>query len=232
MMSRFLQGVELNSWILAITPIFFLAFLALVVWVYWGSRKKHYEEMGQMPLKSEAQDKLLSHDSDGIQEYDNDLPKWWLYLFYFTIVWAGVYVVYFHFTGHLSQRAQLDQELAQQKLAPPIAGTDEKQDWGVLTADAARRERGKAIWVGKCVACHGAEGQGGIGPNLTDNYWLHGGSPAKIVKTITDGVPEKGMLPWKTLLKKEEILDATVFVLSLKGTQPPNPKAPQGELEK
>lgn len=178
-------------------------------------------------------DQLLSHDSDGIQEYDNDLPKWWLYLFWFTIVWAGVYVVYFHFTGRPMPTEELKAELAQTNAAPPSGAPDsgEKQNWAALVTSQELKDKGKAVYVSKCIACHGTEGQGLVGPNLTDKFWIHGGKPEAVFNVIANGVPEKGMLAWKNLMKKDELTQVTVFVLSLKGTNPPNPKPPQGNPE-
>ncbi len=89
--------------------------------------------------------------------------------------------------------------------------------------------KGKEIFAGRCVPCHGDRGQGIVGPNLTDDFWLHGGRPSEIYHTITEGVPEKGMVPWKTQLSPEEIAAVTAYVGTLRGTNPPNPKPPEGQ---
>lgn len=182
-----------------------------------------------------SKDQLLDHESDGIQEYDNDLPRWWLYLFLFTIVWGGIYVVYFHFSGRPTPREMLDQEIAQGGLkspAPQGGGESEKLNWAVLVADNSVRTLGKQVFLSKCAPCHLEQGQGLVGPNLTDDYWIHGGKPEQIHATIQNGVPEKGMVAWKALLKKDELVAVAAHVISLRGTHPPNPKAPQGNLEK
>jgi cytochrome c oxidase cbb3-type subunit III len=99
----------------------------------------------------------------------------------------------------------------------------------LLVSDAKVLAEGKEIFTGKCVACHGALGEGGVGPNLTDEYWLHGGTINDIFKTIKNGVPEKGMISWKATLKPNEIQSVSNYIASLAGTTPPNGKAPQGD---
>lgn len=180
-----------------------------------------------------SKDQLLDHESDGIQEYDNDLPRWWLYLFIFTVLWSGVYVVYFHFIGRPTPRELLDQELAQGRLQPSSPqGSSEKLNWAALVADNSVRTKGKQVFTSKCAACHLELGQGLVGPNLTDDYWIHGGKPEQIYAVVQNGVPDKGMVAWKALLKSDELVAVTAHVIGLHGTKPPNPKAPQGTLEK
>lgn len=171
-------------------------------------------------------DRLLEHQSDGIQEYDNDLPKWWVWLFIITIVWGLGYMVWFHFTDTPEPREQLALDMkALKELQTKTQMAALKDSAG----EAPNLENGKAIYVGKCAVCHGQKGEGLVGPNLTDAYWLHGAKPEEIKKSITLGIPAKGMIAWNALLKPAEINDVTAFVISLKGTSPPNPKAPQGE---
>ena len=103
-----------------------------------------------------------------------------------------------------------------------------EEELRALLSLPARVQAGKSIFQVRCASCHGAEGQGGIGPNLTDDYWLHGGKMTEIRDTVTRGVPEKGMPPWGALLKKDEIHSVVAFIKSIRGSQPPNAKAPQG----
>ncbi|MEJ8756666.1 c-type cytochrome [Pontibacter sp. H259] len=171
------------------------------------------------------------HDFDGIQEYDNDLPPWWKTMFYVTIVFAVGYMLHYHVfkTGAL-QTEEYEAEvkeaaiLAAKNVDDPNAVTDYK----VLT-EAAALESGKSIFNTNCAACHGQEGQGTVGPNLTDEYWLHGGDVNAIFKTVKYGVPAKGMVPWQGKLTKDQILEVSSYILSLKGTNPANAKEPQGE---
>ena len=184
---------------------------------------------------AEIEDKLLEHSFDGIQEYDNPLPPWWVYLFVGTIIWAGLYLFYYTITGTgPGQAAEYTSEVKdyQAKFANELsaeAGVDwNKPNFEVVT-DQGQLDMAKTLFSKNCVSCHGAEGQGGIGPNFTDEYWIHGGGINNIAKTIAFGVPEKGMITWKTTLKKNEILALASYIISLKGTNPPNPKAPQGD---
>ncbi len=177
---------------------------------------------------SQEKDKLLDHNYDGIQEYDNPLPKWWLWLFYITIIFSIVYLPYYHMFGGKLPREAYEEEMAaaaamrkaQEEAAPTQAA--------VATAPADA-EAGKTIYTTNCVACHGVHGEGAIGPNLTDKFWLHGNTTADLIKIVTDGVPEKGMVAWKTILGPQKISDVVAYIETLKGTNPPKAKAPQGK---
>jgi mono/diheme cytochrome c family protein len=310
--------------------------------------------------KTTEKDVLMNHDYDGIRELDNDLPPWWLWLFYITIIWSVIYLVYFHVLGigdlqhaeymkevdpnwtapaqvasgsmvpvyhspfyveglDLTPRQKADllveritaakqaevaakgldgqvdvNELAFSDLlrAAMVAATPENRQkllsaypdklgfdeimlaailaakpedqqrlkdmfpevWALHTGepgaapsvasapaaaapvakmealtDQASLDAGKLVFMTNCLACHGANGEGGVGPNLTDDYWLHGAGVANMVNTITNGVPIKGMISWKPILKPEQIHQVASYILTLHGTNPPNGKAPQGE---
>ncbi|RYF88558.1 MAG: c-type cytochrome, partial [Chitinophagaceae bacterium] len=174
---------------------------------------------------------MEGHDYDGIVEFDNDLPPWWKYMFYISILWAGAYLIYYHVTetGDL-QTAEYHAEMqaaaliASQNVDDPSAKTDFK----VLT-EATALEEGKKIFAQNCAACHGQSGEGTVGPNLTDEFWLHGGDVNDVFKTVKFGVPAKGMVAWNKKLNKEQILQVSSYILSLQGTKPANAKEPQGE---
>jgi cytochrome c oxidase cbb3-type subunit 3 len=184
-----------------------------------------------VPVAQEA-DIDLGHDFDGIRELDNRLPPWWLWGFYFTIVFSVVYMYYFHIGSDWSQDKQWAEEVetANAQVAEFMKTKAEKVDeTNVVMADATGIAAGKEIYTTNCVACHGANGEGGVGPNLTDEYWLHGGSLSDVFKLVKVGVPEKGMISWSSTLRPAEIQNVSSFILTLQGTNPANGKAPQGE---
>ncbi|MEZ4237246.1 MAG: c-type cytochrome [Myxococcota bacterium] len=155
-------------------------------------------------------DQLLGHaeDNDGIQEYDNALPDWWLGLFLFTVVWGIGYAVDYHLVSHRSQVKYYEAEMAAAQVQWPQNVKKE------IVYDAATVEAGKEIFTANCVACHGADMKGGIGPNLLDATWIHGGEPEDIRKVITDGVPEKGMVTWGPVLGPDKIAKVTAYVVT------------------
>lgn len=178
---------------------------------------------------------VLHHDYDGIKELDNNLPPWWVYLFYACIIFAAVYLVRFEIMGGDNQEMELQKELAQAKIdvaeymktAPDLM--DEKTV--TLLTDPAELEIGKTIFTNNCAACHRADGGGQIGPNLTDDQWILGGGVKNLFHTITNGGRDgKGMIAWKGTLKPKEIQKVASYILSLKGSNPADAKAPEGEV--
>lgn len=178
----------------------------------------------------------LDHNYDGIRELDNHLPPWWKYLFYFTIVWGIIYVIVYHFTNSLplpgeeykNELAEAEQVKQKYLATQPRVEIDENAL--TYSADAEIIAKGNEIYQINCSPCHKADGGGGIGPNLTDAYWLHGGDVKNVYATIKNGVPEKGMVSWAAVLKPEEIRNVSFYVMSLQGTNPPGAKAAQGTL--
>lgn len=179
------------------------------------------------------QDKLREHSFDGIQEYDNDLPRWWVWLFVITVVFAAIYPFVYH-TGEPKLPSQtIDAEMAELSLAAAkMAEGEGPSVEGLLklTSDTGVLQVGQELYATRCMACHGDKGQGIVGPNLTDDYWIHGGAITDVHHVVVNGVIEKGMLAWKGQLTPEQIDAVVAFVWTLHGTNPPNPKAPQGEL--
>lgn len=177
---------------------------------------------------------LLDHSYDGIMELDNDLPPWWLYMFYGTIIASVIYVVAFFGMGKFDQQEELAAEyaIAEKQIAKFKAangpGIDESSV--VLVVDAAQIEDGKATYAKNCVACHMANGGGGVGPNFTDDVWIHGSSINDVFKIIKYGVPEKGMIPWESQLNPEQMQNVASFILTeFKGKNVEGGKAPQGD---
>jgi cytochrome c oxidase cbb3-type subunit 3 len=188
-----------------------------------------------VPLEKEA-DMLLDHNYDGIKELDNALPPWWKYGFYITIVVAIFYFLKFevwHTGMNPTEEYNAEMTIAKTQTDAYLASAKENVDENTVTdLDAAGNASGKAIFAKTCVPCHLAEGQGLVGPNLTDEYWIHGGSIKDIFKTIKYGFPDKGMQSWQTTYSPVEMQQLSSYIRSLRGTNPPNPKAPQGDLYK
>lgn len=177
-------------------------------------------------------DKLLSHEYDGIRELDNPLPRWWLYTFYITIVFSVGYVGFYHLGGGPNQELRFKeayQEHLQTYVFSVVVKDPTEEELLALAGDNGKITSGKELFVKNCAACHGAEGQGGIGPNLTDAYWIHDqGRYADLYKMVKVGVPDKGMPPWGGVFGAQEMISVALYVHTLRGTSPPNPKAPQG----
>lgn len=200
--------------------------------------KQWYKNLMKMLTKSEPVENeslLLDHDYDGIKELDNKLPPWWLYLFYGCILFGAVYLVRFEIMGGDNQETELRKEVAQAKIdiAKYMLTAPDRMDESKVTklTAAADLAKGKAIFTTNCVACHRADGGGQIGPNLTDDHWIFGGSIKNLFHTITNGGRDgKGMVAWKGTLKPTEIQLVASYVLSLQGSNPKDPKAPDGEL--
>ncbi len=178
---------------------------------------------------------MLDHDYDGIKELDNNLPPWWKYGFYLTIVVSIIYLINFHVlgTGDL-QGKEYEKEMAQAKLEVEEymknSANNVDESTVKLLTEAADIASGKDVFTANCAACHGKLGEGTVGPNFTDEYWIHGGSIQDIFKSIKYGWVEKGMKSWKEDLSPMQIAQVASFIKSLRGTNPPNGKAPQGDL--
>jgi cytochrome c oxidase cbb3-type subunit III len=176
-------------------------------------------------------DKLLSgHEYDNIRELDNNLPKWWVWLFIITIVWSVVYIFVFDVikVAPYQQQEWKNEMAAAGAVASgqpaPVAAADM-----VALTDQASLDAGKDIWDKQCKVCHLDGGQGLVGPNLCDEFSIHGCNFSDVVNIIVVGAPEKGMISWKTQLSDVQINQVASFTMTLRGTTPENPKAPQGE---
>lgn len=189
-----------------------------------------------IPIEREAEI-MTDHDYDGIRELDNNLPPWWKYGFYLTIVISIVYLFNYHVTrtyplqGAEYQKELADAAVAKEAYLKTVADKVDESNVTLLSA-AGELSAGQNIFKTNCVACHGQAGEGTVGPNLTDEYWIHGGGIKNIFKTIKYGVPAKGMIAWQAQLKPNEMQQVASYIMSLKGTNPPGAKAPQGDLYK
>jgi cytochrome c oxidase cbb3-type subunit 3 len=180
----------------------------------------------------------LGHDYDGIRELNNRLPPWWLYGFYLTIVVAGIYLWRYHVSHTApSSKEEFEREVAsaEMKVARYLKAKGDNVDENTVTLLTGAEDiaAGKAIFVNPqyCITCHRADGGGNVGPNLTDDYWINGGSIQDVFKTIKYGTT-KGMRSWQDELSAKQMAQVASYVKSIHGTNPPNPKEQQGELYK
>ena len=179
---------------------------------------------------------IEGHTYDGIREYDNPMPGWWVALFWATVLFAPAYALGVHVFDWIDDYgddfAEAGAELEAVRLAYASTGPAFKTDDGALreyATDAAMAEAGAVHFAAICAVCHGQAGEGTIGPNLADEYWLHGSEPAAVWASIAEGFPAQGMPPMGDQLGPQERAEVMAFVYALQGTTPPNPKAPQGE---
>jgi len=177
---------------------------------------------------------LFDHEYDGIRELDNVLPPWWVAMFYISIVFGIGYFGYYHMTDKgLSSAEEYEVSMieAEKAVKAHLATQADAVDESTVTllTDANDLGLGQTIYQTNCTPCHGMGGEGTIGPNLTDEYWLHGGGIKNVFKTIKYGVPEKGMISWKSQLRAPDMQKVASYIISLEGTNPPNPKDPQGD---
>jgi len=180
---------------------------------------------------------IEGYEYDGITELDNPCPSWLMYIFYFTVLLA-IFFLGYHF-GSSSKNKIVEsfvKELADarmQQITPAVEEVPEvsESELVALLEEPSKLTSGKEIFLDKCALCHGDNGEGFIGPNLIDNYWIHGkGKISDIANTIRSGVPDEGMAAWKDEIPEENILQIAAYIKSLKGTQVEDAKEPDGEL--
>jgi cytochrome c oxidase cbb3-type subunit 3 len=190
------------------------------------------------PIEEEAE-LVMDHKFDGISELNNPTPAWFMALFYGTILFGIGYLLNYH-VFHYGQSQEEEyvaevQQASDDKLAflasPENKASAVNENNMELSTDAAVLKSGQALFATRCPPCHGDAGQGLVGPNLTDEDWLHGGNVKDVFKTIKYGVPEKGMIAWEKSMSPQQISDITNYVMSLKGTKPAGAKEPQGNKE-
>lgn len=180
----------------------------------------------------EEKDLVIEHEYDGIKELDNPTPAWFNALFYSTVVFGVGYLLVYHVFGWgLNQDQEYEREMALAEKAKQefLAQATNLIDESTVEFDEAMVAAGRGIFVANCAACHGNLGEGGIGPNLADEYWLHGGDIKAIYAVVKYGVPDKGMVPWEQTLTPGQIAEVSSYIVTLAGTNPPNAKEPQGD---
>lgn len=240
-------GFNLDS-VMKVSLLITIVFIALIMWftiVYSEKNDLNGDLLKapflkfskwmtrSVPIENEK-DIMFDHDFDGIQELDNRIPPWFSFLFYGTIIWSLVYLLVFHVIGdgNVQQneyKAEVQQAAFEKELLIKT-GAFLNEETVTLSTDAAVIAEGKDIFAKNCVTCHAADGGGGVGPNLTDDYWIHGGGIKNIFTTIKYGVPAKGMISWQTQLDPTKMQAVASYVISLHGTKPLAPKEPQGTI--
>jgi cytochrome c oxidase cbb3-type subunit 3 len=179
-------------------------------------------------------DKLLDHDYDGIRELDNPVPFWLNVILWGTVIFSAWYLLYYQFGHGETIKQQYDREMLalydMQSKALLKLGPITDKTIADMQSNAGMMASATSLFAARCSPCHGAHAQGNIGPNLTDDYWLHGGRPTQIYHTISEGVPAKGMISWKNQLSAGEMLALAAYVMTLHDSRPAGPKAPQGDL--
>ena len=184
-------------------------------------------------MSDDKQVKVRDHSFDGIQEFDNRLPNWWLWTLYGSIVFGVGYWILFHTLAvipHPTGRYEADMKAAEEaRLERAAAGGVNNESLTLMAGMPEQVAEGQKHFQAYCVVCHADQGQGLVGPNLTDQYWIHGGAPMDILRTVTDGVPAKGMAAWGGQLGPRRVEQVTAFVLSIRNTEVVG-KEPQGDL--
>lgn len=200
----------------------------------FGLMKKIKSHLTALTPLEKEDEILLEDDYDGIKELDNRIPPWFSYLFYFTILFGIYYLLDYHVfkTGKLqAEEYQEEMSIANtQKAEVMNTGADINENNVTGLTDITSLSAGKEIFKTNCVPCHGPDGGGVVGPNFTDDYWIHGGGIKNIFNTIKYGVPAKGMISWQTQLNPQQMQEVASYVMTLHGTKPANPKAPEGTL--
>jgi len=202
----------------------------IIIWISNAYKKL----LGSKPIQEEHKI-ILDHNYDGIKELDNDLPPWWLYGFYASIIFAAIYLLKYHMFNGDSQLDELETEYAEAKIAIEEYKKTAKDlvDFNTveLLTEASDLKAGQKLFETNCVACHKADGGGGIGPNLTDKNWILGGGIKNVFKTVSEGGRDgKGMIAWKQILKPAEMAQVSSYVLQFQNTTPAEPKAPEGDI--
>jgi len=198
-----------------------------------------WTKLMQLKPMEEEKNLVMEHKFDGIAELNNPTPAWFMILFYGTIIFAIGYLLTYDVLGFgKSQEEEYIAEIEQAAEArvaflsnPANAANAVNENNMEQSKDEAVIKNGASLFANRCTPCHGEHGEGIVGPNLTDEYWLHGGKAKDVFKTIKYGVPEKGMIAWEKSLSAQQISDLTNYVLSLQGTKPAGAKAPQGNKE-
>jgi cytochrome c oxidase cbb3-type subunit 3 len=198
-----------------------------------GSWKTMLKKLTKTKPITEEETILLDHNYDGIKELDNALPPWWLYSFYASIVFAVLYFGYYQFLGGNTNVENFEEEMEIARLDVEQYKRDNPSTFDATKVTAGGVEAGQKIFKSNCAVCHAVDGGGGIGPNLTDEYWILGGGIKNVFNTISEGGRDgKGMIAWKNSLNPEKMQQVASYILTLQGTTAKKPKEKEGDLWK
>ncbi len=234
--------LSFSSWIFLLAVLLFVLSISMVAFLkplkkgYYSNKSFVQRLYGSLndavPIEHEK-DILLDHNYDDIQELDNNLPPWWLYGFYLTIIWSVLFIVHFHFMQTPTPIDEYNMEIESAKIAQEermaMMGNSLNESNVIQLKDAASLKSGEEMYKKNCAACHGNSAEGIVGPNLTDKNWLHGGGVKNVYKSISEGIPTKGMISWKGQMSASQIQQTASYILSLQGTNPANAKDSQGD---
>jgi len=214
--------------------LFTLAVLFASIMIFESYERKPKKAKTVLAMASESDLLIKDHEYDGIHELDNPPPAWFQFLFYITIAFALFYFINFHVLK--KSNSSFDEYMAEvtaaqmQKDELIRSGALINENNVALMTETADLSKGKEIFTVNCVSCHGENGGGTVGPNLTDQYWIHGGGIKNVFATVSNGVPAKGMITWKTQLNPKQIQQVSSYVLTFQGTNPVNGKPPEGNI--
>lgn len=196
------------------------------------SWKKFWDKFLELrPIEQEKDLEIEDHEYDGIKELDNPIPVWFNALFYSTVVFGVVYLLVYHVFGwglNQDQEYAREMELAEIAKQEYLSQAANLIDESSVTIDASGVAAGQSIFAANCAVCHGGSGEGGIGPNLADDFWLHGGNIKDVFSVVKYGVPDKGMVAWEQTLTPGQIAEVSNYIVTLRGTNPPSAKEAQG----
>lgn len=222
---NFMMDIKILMYLLAFIALL-VAYIAMVLSTKDAS-KLSFKYIWDGIVGRNSADPEMHHDYDGIRELDNPMPAWLRFIFIGSIIFAFIYMIHYHFlkTGPLSRE---EYEIEMATAAETYKAVELPDDQLMVVTDAGRLAAAEAVFVENCATCHRKDLGGESGPNLTDAYWLHGGSVKDLYHTITNGVPGKAMISWKDRISSQERLAIASYILSKQGSNPANPRAPEG----